>query len=195
MNLHAFIAGNGFSFPDFRRKYPPPRAKSEQVRLFVEKLKQKKKTPHQSTPAAHTISPFLRSQELNDGAYPSTSESKSAPPVLPVNRQPEAQVTNRYADNILCCLVQLEATIAEPSPSATTKDGSIYELKRLTVDVKGYITYLALESRVAGFCQNQAFNVLLFLFRHVLKKDFEDNTMCLAQKVVRIPLPQSSGKV
>ena len=41
-------------------------------------------------------------------------------------------------------------------------------------DVKQYLTYLAVKRRVASSTQNQAFNGLLFLFRHVLKKDFGD---------------------
>jgi len=39
-------------------------------------------------------------------------------------------------------------------------------------DVKEYLTALAVKQRVASSTQNQAFNALLFVFRHVLKKDF-----------------------
>jgi len=42
-------------------------------------------------------------------------------------------------------------------------------------DVKAYLTYLAVQCRVAASTQNQAFNALLFLFRHILKKDFGDH--------------------
>jgi integron integrase len=38
--------------------------------------------------------------------------------------------------------------------------------------VKEYLTYLAVKCRVAASTQNQAFNSLLFLFRHALKRDF-----------------------
>jgi hypothetical protein len=41
-------------------------------------------------------------------------------------------------------------------------------------DVKAYLTHLAVQQRVASSTQNQAFNALLFLFRHVLNKDFGD---------------------
>lgn len=43
-----------------------------------------------------------------------------------------------------------------------------------SLDVKEYLTHLAVNQRVASSTQNQAFNALLFLFRHVLKKDFGD---------------------
>lgn len=39
-------------------------------------------------------------------------------------------------------------------------------------DVKGFLTFLAVVRKVAASSQNQAFNTLLFLFRHVLEKKF-----------------------
>jgi integron integrase len=39
-------------------------------------------------------------------------------------------------------------------------------------DVKDFLTYLALERKVSASSQNQAFNALLFFFRHVLKTEF-----------------------
>ncbi|SEH04680.1 integron integrase [Candidatus Venteria ishoeyi] len=39
-------------------------------------------------------------------------------------------------------------------------------------DVKNFLTHLAVSKQVAASTQNQAFNALLFLFRHVLKKEF-----------------------
>jgi integron integrase len=39
-------------------------------------------------------------------------------------------------------------------------------------DVKAFLSFLAVEKKVAASTQNQAFNALLFLFRHVLEKEF-----------------------
>jgi len=39
-------------------------------------------------------------------------------------------------------------------------------------DVKAYLTHLAVDCHVAASTQNQAFNSILFLFRHALKLDF-----------------------
>ena len=39
-------------------------------------------------------------------------------------------------------------------------------------DVKAFLTHLAVNKKVAASTQNQAFNALLFLFRHVLKLEF-----------------------
>jgi integron integrase len=41
-------------------------------------------------------------------------------------------------------------------------------------DVKSFLTHLAVKRKVSASTQNQAFNSLLFLFRHILKKDFKD---------------------
>ena len=39
-------------------------------------------------------------------------------------------------------------------------------------DVKEFLTFLAVNQKLSASSQNQAFNALLFFFRHVLKKDF-----------------------
>lgn len=39
-------------------------------------------------------------------------------------------------------------------------------------DVKRFLSFLAVTQKVAASSQNQAFNALLFLFKHVLEKDF-----------------------
>jgi integron integrase len=41
-----------------------------------------------------------------------------------------------------------------------------------TSDVKDFLTFLAVDQKVSASSQNQAFNSLLFLFRHILRKDF-----------------------
>lgn len=46
-------------FLDFRSKYHPPDSKSDQVRLFVEKLQKKNQTPEQQKQAAHALSLFF----------------------------------------------------------------------------------------------------------------------------------------
>ena len=40
--------------------------------------------------------------------------------------------------------------------------------------IKNFLTYLAVERKIAASTQNQAFNALLFFYRHVLEKDVGD---------------------
>ena len=49
-----------------------------------------------------------------------------------------------------------------------SKDPQLVSLE----DVRGFLSFLAVERHVAASSQNQAFNALLFLFRHVLEKEF-----------------------
>ena len=65
-----------------------------------------------------------------------------------------------------------------------------------STDVKEYLTYLAVKCRVASSTQNQAFNALLFLFRHVLNKDFGDQRdVPRAKKSKYIPVVLSRREI
>ncbi len=63
-------------------------------------------------------------------------------------------------------------------------------------DVKAYLTYLAVKCKVSASTQNQAFNSLLFLYRHVLKKDFGDHKdIPRAKKAKYIPVVLSRREI
>lgn len=65
-----------------------------------------------------------------------------------------------------------------------------------TADVKEYLTYLAVKCKVAASTQNQAFNSLLFLFRHALKRDFGIlNGVPRAKKSLYIPTVLSRTEI
>ncbi len=51
-----------------------------------------------------------------------------------------------------------------------------------SMDVKNFLTHLAKEKNVAASTQNQAFNAILFLFRHVLYKELENMEETLRAK-------------
>jgi len=50
-------------FQDFSTKYPVPDSKAEQVRLFIEKLREKKQTEAQCDMAAHAVSLYFEMQK------------------------------------------------------------------------------------------------------------------------------------
>lgn len=63
-------------------------------------------------------------------------------------------------------------------------------------DVKDFLTYLAVQCRVSASSQNQAFNALLFFFRHVLEKDFgEIRDVVRAKRRPYIPVVLSRQEV
>lgn len=43
-----------------------------------------------------------------------------------------------------------------------------------SLDVKNFLTFLAVKRKMSASSQNLAFNALLFLYRHVIKKDFNE---------------------
>ena len=234
-------------FLDFSKKYPPPEAKSVQVRLFIEKLKSKKQTPQQCHQAAHAVSLFFESQQMKDRTssgsvnVQKTPDSPASAPLKERNKNDAAEVIKPS--------VMSTTAIAEPRPTFGSKGGKRYnewhslekskspawdeamgklaaEIKirhysRKTLktyadwvrkfqrflsnkppeelsslDVKEYLTYLAVKQRVASSTQNQAFNALLFLFRHVLKKDYGDmRDVPRAKKSKYIPVVLSRQEV
>jgi len=65
-----------------------------------------------------------------------------------------------------------------------------------TEDVKAFLSSLAIEKRVSASTQNQAFNALLFLFRHVLGKEFgKVDGVVRAKKRPYIPVVLSRQEV
>jgi integron integrase len=62
--------------------------------------------------------------------------------------------------------------------------------------VKDFMTYLAVEKNVAESTQNQAFNAILFLYRHVLDKSIDDiNDAIRADKPKRLPVVLTKDEV
>jgi site-specific recombinase XerD len=49
-----------------------------------------------------------------------------------------------------------------------SKDVGLLEME----GVKGFLSHLAMNKQVAASSQNQAFNALVFLFKHMLQKEF-----------------------
>ena len=65
-----------------------------------------------------------------------------------------------------------------------------------TEDVKGFLTDLAVRQNVAGATQNQAFNALLFFYRHVLRCEFgKIDGVVRAKRRPYVPVVLSRGEV
>lgn len=65
-----------------------------------------------------------------------------------------------------------------------------------SADIKEYLTYLAVKCKVAASTQNQAFNALLFLYRHALEIDFgRHDDIPRAKKSLYIPMVLSMAEI
>jgi len=63
-------------------------------------------------------------------------------------------------------------------------------------DVKGFLSFLAVDRKVAASSQNQAFNALLFLFNHVFEKEFgKVEGVVRAKRTKYIPVVLSRAEV
>jgi len=147
-------------FLDFCTKYPVPEARPDQVRLFIDKLREKRQTLFQQNQAAHAVSLFFEMQR------------KRETPVADFN----TDTTTSFIPEPL----QVREK-NKPPKSLSSKD------------VKEYLTYLAVQCRVSASTQNQAFNALLFLFRHALKH-FEAGILTVhgkGKKDRTVPLPET----
>lgn len=62
--------------------------------------------------------------------------------------------------------------------------------------VKAFLTHLAAEQNVSASTQNQAFNAILFLFRHTLDKDIEDiSDVVRAKRTRRLPVVLTRSEI
>jgi len=63
-------------------------------------------------------------------------------------------------------------------------------------DVKNFMTHLAVEQNVSASTQNQAFNAILFLFRHILDKNIEDIADAVrAKRTRRLPVVMTRSEI
>jgi site-specific recombinase XerD len=201
---------------DFRAKYPPPDSRSEQVRLFVEKVRSKGKPEKSLQQAALALSLFFQSQGRSKKAVAQAEQVPELLASLPARSIASAAVVPRNPPAPGTVLVGrvagrgggrtygewwcLEKTsspewdrlIEKLSEEIKARHYSRKTLKAYaewsrkfqlflknkkpvglsSEDVKAYLTHLAVKKKVSASTQNQAFNGLLFLFRHILKKDF-----------------------
>jgi len=216
---------------DFCDKYPVPAANSDRVRLFCEKLQEKKQSKAQREQAAHAISLYFEMIRHDKATSLQATVSRNEVPETKAD-SPENDSDLQIAPKLQSAQLQqsssrsgssqyTEAGYQEKSRSPEwdavlaamaaeikvrhysrktlktyanwsrlfqrfLKDKSPQELT--TADVKEYMTYLAVKCNVAASTQNQAFNSLLFFFRHGLKREFgELRDVPRAKKSLYIP--------
>ena len=226
-------------FLDFCTKYPVPEARPDQVRLFIDKLREKRQTLFQQNQAAHAVSLFFEMQRKREtpvadfntdtttsfipeplqvrersSALPQSIPPKTTSSVVPAQRPPWRLWEDGYA--VKSDSPEWDAAIAELAAEIKTRHYSRKTLKTYahwsrqfqrflknkppkslsSKDVKEYLTYLAVQCRVSASTQNQAFNALLFLFRHALKQDFGDyRDVPRAKKSKYIPVVLSRKEI
>src|SRR5712692_5030145 len=178
---------------DFCGKYPVPDSKSDRVRLFIDKLRDKKQTPEQQKQAAHAVALYCESlQKAGDPARRHPVTEKHVAPVHQKRPSPEGSgggpVSFVQSSDWEKVHVDLSAEIKTRHYSPKTLKAYALWTRQFqrflryrppqevsSVEVKEYLPHLAVQGKVSAATQNQAFNARLFLFRHLFIKDCGDH--------------------
>jgi len=210
-------------FVDFCEKYAATAEKSEQVRLFLEKLQTKKQSAFQRQQASHAVSLYFEMQSIETVAAQTTTEVPSrneyTPPPMTESQPPWVFRKSQYVEagyQEKSDSPEWDTVLAEMAAEIKVRHYSRKTLKTYgkwtrsfqrflknkppeeltTADVKEYLTWLAIKCNVAATTQNQAFNSLLFLFRHGLKREFgELRGVPRAKKSLYIPMVLSREEI
>lgn len=210
-------------FLDYCDKYPASVTQKEQVQLFVEKLKSKKQSDLACRQATYALTTFFEVQ--NQGVLPWQLDENASRQRISVSRAPSElpAIPRQYASHYLESGYQEQSDSPEWDAVLETMADEIkvrhYSRKTLKTyahwtrkfqyflknkppqeltgeDVKAYLTHLAVTCKVASTTQNQAFNSLLFFFRHGLKREFgELRDVPRAKKSLYIPTVLSRPEI
>ncbi len=164
---------------DFCKKYRHPYAEPKSLSLFCDKLKEKRQNDTQRgqaklavklyyfslSPEHATASPRRQAHDVRDETKEYVPDDKPDPWAIAIEALKNEIAVRHYSKKTLKAYSlwaeKLRYFIKNKLPENLTPD-----------DVKGFLTFLAVNKKVSASSQNQAFNALLFFFRHVLKKEF-----------------------
>ena len=190
---------------DFCAKYHYPDTSSRSLTGFLNKIREKKQTDSQVKQAAHAVSLYLDlTKRLRPSASTDVNVTKAAAAVSPP--LPLASGTKAAWNQ---AIVELASAIKTRHYSPRTLESYRTWVRKFsgfkkntppasltTSDVKDFLTWLAVSCNVSASSQNQAFNALLFFFRHILKNEFGDMKDVVRAKRSRyIPVVLSRDEV
>jgi integron integrase len=191
-------------FFDFCEKYCVTGDEEVRVRLFLDKLQEKKQSEGQRRRAYQATSLYFEMlKKSNIGYLPepvqqSTELLVARPEAGKSNQPPLSTISQRHSqyneagyqekssspewDEVLTKMAEEIKVRHYSRKTLKTYANWSRNFQRFlknkppqeltTADVKDYLTFLAVKCRVAASTQNQAFNSLLFFFRHGLKREF-----------------------
>ena len=160
---------------DFCMKYRQPPRDRESLQPFLNKLTEKRQSLEQQQQASLAIGVFyeLMATWPTSPHADQPREAARAPWDACCRRLKEEIRLRQYSDKTLQAYTgwvrRFSSFLEDKPPDRVDSE-----------DARCFLTHLAVDGRVAASTQNQAFNALLFLYRHVLKQDYD-----LKDKVVR----------
>ncbi|GAB4179937.1 MAG: integron integrase [Calditrichia bacterium] len=163
---------------DFCHKYNRDPNTEDSLVHFLKKLKEKKQTSRQIHQASHAIRLYYNLKNIETFNKPVNLNTDHTRKFKVTLTEEENAWTKIYTD------LEMEIKVRHYSPNTyKTYAGWVRQFQRFTHEkapesltedeVKSFLTHLAVKRNVSSSTQNQAFNSLLFLFRHILKKEFK----------------------
>ncbi|MEW6163331.1 MAG: integron integrase [Nitrospirota bacterium] len=180
---------------DFCSKYHFGHLNKESLPQFIKKLHEKHQTQEQQRQASHAVSLYYKLVK---------SDIKMVNTTKPVNKEEtiyKRSWKSAYDD------LYAEIKIRHYSPKTLkTYAQWIRQFQAFTqskdpqllssADVKEFLSFLAVKRKVSASTQNQAFNALLFFFRHIIKKEFgEQKDVVRAKRKPYIPVVLSREEI
>ena len=165
---------------DFCVKYHFESSSKESLPHFIQKLRQKKQSNQQQRQASDAISIFYEMELSNSRNKIATRKKKNNSKLKKEHfESTNADWTSVYND------LNAEIKLRHYSPKTLssyrgwTRQFQGYTKSKdpkllSSSEVKDFLTFLAVKKKVSASSQNQAFNALLFFYRHVLKNEFGD---------------------
>lgn len=167
---------------DFCSKYDHDSNRPESLPLFIKKLREKHQNRQQQKQAYESILGFYEIYDIHPEWLKSSAESNPT-----VRERSENYATDRGSGYTGWQSVQSrlgdEIRVRHYSPKTfkayskwVGKFQGFVDDKALELlspyDVKQFLTHLAVRESCSASAQNQAFNALLFFFRHILGREF-----------------------
>ncbi|ODS33815.1 MAG: integron integrase [Candidatus Scalindua rubra] len=169
---------------DFCQKYNFQSIKPESLQNFLRKLGEKRQTREQQKQASHAISLYYKIASV-PARMPARLHHSGGQSGRQVVSDTEKFSNENVEWKSVLGNLSSEIKIRHYSPK-TLKTYTLWvkkfqsftrnkDLQLLSSnDVKEFLTFLAIKRKVSASTQNQAFNALLFFYRHVIKRDFEN---------------------
>jgi integron integrase len=175
---------------DFCRKYRFQETERKSLEHFLQKLQEKKQTDLQQQQASRAIMLYYELNEKQDNTLkePLDIDSMSQIPekqatatILPLQSTKSATGMS-WVEAYTRLSNEIQVRHYSPKTLKTYKmwvghfqtfTKSPDPVSLSTEDVKAFLTFLAVTKKFSASTQNQAFNALLFFYRHVLKQEFD----------------------
>ena len=176
---------------DFCMKYEFQPRDKDSLESFLQKLSEKRQSPERQKQASSSIMIYYDLMKT----WAVTPESDKTAEIM---RAPWNDCYQKLKDEIsirqyspktlqtyTTWVRQFQGFVKNKNPSELNSD-----------DAKDFLTHLAVKKRVVASTQNQAFNALLFLYRHILKAEYDlKDSVVRAKKSKYIPVVLSRSEV